>query len=199
MYGFTIYTQGTSSDDTPIVMVAMQPWNMTGSVPLKIFNPEPDVQDDSCDADKVAAAGPYNNTIVLYGRSSKCQIFEQARNFGNNGATNVLLYNSPAPAPFFFFGPDPEGSAGMLTYEQGIALKKLVGTSDKVSIDFSRQEPRAIPNPNNGGLMNRMSQMSPSWDGFGAPSVSAPGSGVMCASPLGESCPSPPYLTRINR
>ncbi len=176
----------TGSGERQVSLLTLDPLNVpTGKLPVKIIDPSVDTLRDACDADKVAAAGPFNNTVVVVGQAD-CYWITQSKNIFDNGGNLVLVYGRPAPAGNIFIYTDNQGQQiASLLRDEGVYIKQQVASGAKVQIDFSRQKLSVMTDKQGGGRMSWISTMSPYNDLTGS-TLAAPGGNILGASPLSK-------------
>ncbi len=174
-----------------VSLLLSAPWTVAaGKLPVKLIDPDLHSTTDGCDAAKIKAAGPFNNTVVIVqegpGLVGNCYRDDQLTNIYNNGGNYVLFFARPAPYDNPFVTAFNDGQqAGGLQRADGLYIKQQINAGNKVQIDFSRQALSSIPDTQNGGYMNLWSTYGPNWD-LRALDVSAPGGNVLAAVPLCE-------------
>ncbi len=184
---YSIYAQGTSDGEKELRLLSFVPFQVPqGKLLVKPVSPGIDPASDGCDASAVAAAGPYDNTVVLIARGG-CNADVKYKNILNNGGKYVLLHSKALPYGIRYTRSTREGQqVGVLSHDDAVYLRKQVASGNAVQIDFSRQIFAIVPNQVNGGRMSEFASMSPDWDNRGAVAMSAPGGNILGAWPLGE-------------
>ncbi len=183
--GYSIFVKGLDSSEKEFGLLTYKPWDMpSGPIPLKIVDSDLNSQDEGCDPAKFAAAGPFNNTVVLVDQGTVCYDSDQATNALNNGALGIIMFVEPKLS-IVYETPTLNGiQFAVMRRQDGLALKAAIAKGSNVSVDFSRQELISVPDSEYGGLVNDFSSITPFWDMTGGPSVSAVGGNVLSAWPL---------------
>ncbi len=187
---FSIFAQGVSDGEKEVSLLALDPFSVPeGKLSLKIIGPS--LSDlDGCDPDAVAAAGPFNNSVVLVSRSNCPKTATprpgKFRSILDNGGRYVLAYAKTPPFGISYTHSIYPGlQAATISRADGAYLKQQIGSGHAVEIDFSRQVFALKPNSANGGRMCASSTQTPTWDMTGI-SLSAPGGNVLGAYPFSE-------------
>ncbi len=156
----------------------------SGQIPVKIVDPNLNSTDDGCDPAKFAAAGPFNNTVVLVDQGTTCFGYDLAANAFNNGAIGIIMFQEPRLS-IIYAPPIVKGIPfSKMRRQDGLRLKQSIANGANVTIDFTRQQLVSLPDSEYGGRMNDFSTITPNWDLSGGPSVSGVGGTILSAWPV---------------
>ncbi len=181
------FAENTSDGEKPISLLSALPFDVPeGKLPVKIIDPSLTTTTDGCDPAAVAAAGPFNNTVVVVGRGG-CKFTTKFTNIFNNGGSYALVYGKPLPAGITYTVSEVKGlKAATLLRDEGLYIKQQVVAGNAVTIDFTRQVLAIEADDANGGRMSDFSTLTPSWD-LQVPTVAGVGGNILGAWPVGES------------
>ncbi len=179
---YSAYAQ-TGTTERQISLLLLEPVNVPeGKLPVKIIDPSLTTVNDGCDESQVAAAGPFDGTVVLVAWS-RCYWQDQLDAIVAHGGKLVLIYGAPAPSGTQFVQSQQVIS---LFREDGLFIKQQVAAGNKVQIDFSRQKLSVSTDKQNGGRVSSFSTAGPTWLLTEAVAALAPGGSVLAAFPRSE-------------
>ena len=182
--GYTVSTVGQQGDPYNFVFLMANPWNETGTLPLKALSTDPSITNDGCNPDQVASAGDLTGYIVVIGRGG-CLFASKIANVMAAGATHAIIYNTPSPDSINFPAAETPGfeSAGIFRGD-GIYLLQQLAAGAKIEIDLSNQVATAVVNKDTGGHASSFSSYGPTWELDISTQVAAPGGNILSSWPL---------------
>ncbi len=183
---YSAYVQ-SGGTERAVSLLTLNPLDVpAGKLRVKVVDPSPDALQDACDASKVAAAGPFDGSVVVINLSD-CFDSMQFSNLAAAGAKFVLVYGKPPPAGDLFVETTHAGQqVASLFRADGIFIKQQVASGAAVEIDFSRQTSSVATDVQNGGRISFFSTTTPYWD-LSSLTLAAPGGNVPVAGRLGKS------------